>query len=100
MFHQIVLRNSHSGNVTKIHNISKVFLLVCFTQIYSEIATGNVTKIQKNSKMFLLVYFTQMYSEIATGNVTKIQKNSRIIIIIITTNYTPPPLATANVTKN
>ena len=72
---------------------------MCFTQMYSEIATGNVTKIQENSKIFALVCFTQIYSEIATGNVTKIWKNSRIILLVcFTKKYSE--IATGNVTKN
>ena len=81
MFHPNVLRNCHwkcNKNLKK----SNIFLLVCFTQMFSEIATGNVTKIQENFKIFLLVCFTQIYSENASGNVTKIKK-SRIFLLRI-----------------
>ena len=76
-----------TGNVTK--NMDRAW-------IFKILATRNVTK----NKEILFLVSSKCTQKLPLKNVTKIQKNSRIITIIITTYYTPPPLATGNVTKN
>ena len=63
----------------KLENKLKYFYAY-FTQMYFEIATANVTKIKNISRIFLWVFVTQMYLEIATENVTIFKKKSKIFL--------------------